>query len=149
MQLATHVARVGAGLLGAKGAAQRRGEAEASEGGLLLAGRAETAAVPNASGKGHGQLEIHCITVSLAVPRSSSVGLRAVRGAAAAQGAPALRTAHTTSSPPADRGWTYTDKVLVLVHRAGALGGLGGADANEMRAIVGLAEVDGEGSVVS
>ena len=64
MQLPTHVARVGAGRLGAKGAAQRRGEAEASERRLLLAGGAKTAAVANAGGKGHGQLEIHCTMVS-------------------------------------------------------------------------------------
>ena len=35
------------------------------------------------------------------------------------------RTAHTAACPAADRGRTYTGKllVLVLVHRDGALGG--------------------------
>ena len=59
VQLPTHIARVGAGRLGAKGAAQRRGEPEASERRLLLARGAKAAAVANAGGKGHGQLEIH------------------------------------------------------------------------------------------
>lgn len=81
VQLPTHIARVRAGRLGAKGAAQRRGEAEASERRLLLAGGAKAAAVANAGGKGHGQLEIHCTTVSTSVSRIiiTSVGLGAVR----------------------------------------------------------------------
>lgn len=57
------------------------------------------------------------------------------------------RTAHTTAWPCADRGATYTVKLLVLVHRAGARGGLCCADANE--GCRQPAEVGGEGSVVS
>ena len=138
VQLPTHVARVGAGRLGAKGAAQRRGEAEASERRLLLAGGAKTAAVANAGGKGHGQLEIHCTMVSTSGSRiihhhECGVGggeggvlqLREVRLPS--------RTAHTAACPATDRGRTYTDKLLeiVLVHWAGALGGRQRMDANE------------------
>ena len=79
VQLAAHIASVGGGNLGAKGAAQRRREAECSKRRLLLARRAETGTVTKAGGEGHVQLEIHCTVVSIFVPRISSVGLRAVR----------------------------------------------------------------------
>lgn len=79
VQLAAHIASVGGGSLGAKAAAQRRCEAEGSKRRLLFARRAETATVTKAGREGHVQLEIHCIAVSIFVPRISSVGLRAVR----------------------------------------------------------------------
>jgi hypothetical protein len=65
---------VGSAKVGAEGGAQRGGEAEGSKG-RVFAGGAQAAAVADAGGEGHGQLEIHCAAVSACPSRREHAGL--------------------------------------------------------------------------
>lgn len=162
MQLATHIASTRAGGVGGKGAAQRGGEAEGGKRLLLLARGAQTAAVANAGGEGHVQLEIHCIAVRMAVPRIWSRWGReggeegCCSWGHAARACP-RRTAHTTAWPDTDTqralptqsrySYSYTGPVpsVAFVERAQAreVGGLR-AEVGSEGAVVGLQVARGE-----